>query len=92
MIKNYVFIAITIAALIIASCNSSEKQQANSPKTYKTKTGKTIIVKESHPVGQSLSNIEIYTTDFEHNYTETYESKDPIADVFVVDLDNNDPS
>jgi hypothetical protein len=43
----------------------------------------------THPVGQSLSTFEISTKDFEHNYPEVYEDRDPISDVFVTDLDGN---
>lgn len=60
-----------------------------SPDEYKTKTGKTIVVSETHPVGESLSTIEIGTRDFEHNRPERYEDRDPISDVFVADLDGN---
>ena len=56
---------------------------------YKTRTGKTIVVSESHPVGQSLSTIEISTRDFEHNRSETYEDRDPISDALMADLDGN---
>ncbi len=58
-------------------------------KKYKTKTGKTIIISVTHPVGQSLSTIEITTQDFEHNYPERYEDMDSISDVFLADLDGN---
>lgn len=59
------------------------------PKKYKTKTGKTITILESHPVGRSLSTIEIGTRDFEHNYVEIYEDIDPISNVILADLDGN---
>ena len=62
---------------------------SDASKEYKTKTGKTIIISVTHPVGQSLSTIEISTNDFEHNYLEIYEDGDPISDVFVADLDGN---
>ncbi|MGD8296057.1 MAG: hypothetical protein PVG67_06680, partial [Desulfobacterales bacterium] len=58
-------------------------------KEYETKTGKTIIISVTHPVGQSLSTIEISTKDFKHNYTEIYENRDPISDVLIGDLDGN---
>jgi hypothetical protein len=58
-------------------------------KEYETKTGKTIKISVIHPVGQSLSNIEIRTKDFEHNYSEINEDRDPISGVFVADLDSN---
>ncbi|MDH3828760.1 MAG: hypothetical protein OET21_15165, partial [Desulfobacterales bacterium] len=62
---------------------------SDASKKYKTKTGKTIIISVTHPVGQSLSTIEITTKDFEHNYPERYEDMDSISDVFLADLDGN---
>jgi len=63
--------------------------QSDASKVYKTRTGKTIIISVSHPVGQSLSTIQISTKDFEHNYLEIYEDRNPISDVFLSDLDRN---
>jgi hypothetical protein len=62
---------------------------AESLKEYKTVTGKVIVISESHPVGQSLSTIEVSTRGFEHNRPETYEDRDPVVDVFTADLDGN---
>ena len=78
-----------IIAVIIISCTGTNKQDINSLKIYKTKTGKTIIVIETHPIGQSLSTIEISTNDFEHNHHEIYKNVDPISDIHIADLDNN---
>lgn len=58
-------------------------------KEFQTKTGKTIIVSETHPVSQSLSTIEIYTKNFEHEFAEVYKDQDPISDIFLADLDGN---
>ena len=71
--------------------NSEESKDSSSDTSneYKTKTGKTIIISITHPVGQSLNTIEISTKDFEHNFSEVYEDRDPISDVFVADLDGN---
>jgi hypothetical protein len=63
--------------------------QSNVSKEFKTKTGKTIIISETHPVGQSLSTIKISTKDFGYNYSEIYENRDPISDIFLSDLDGN---
>jgi len=63
--------------------------QSNVSKEFKTKTGKTIMISETHPVGQSLSTIKISTKDFEYNYSEIYEDRDPISDIFLSDLDGN---
>jgi heat shock protein HslJ len=57
--------------------------------TYRTKTGKTIIVSETHPAGRSLGTIEVRTEGFEHNYGEVFEDRDPISDAFTADLDGN---
>jgi hypothetical protein len=78
-----------IIAVIIISCGETEKPEINSQKIYQTKTGKTISVIETHPVGQSLSSIEISTKDFEHNLHEIYKNVDPISDIHIADLDNN---
>ena len=65
------------------------REQSDAARAYTTKTGKTIIVSQTHPAGESLSTIEIRTTGFEHNFHEIYEDRDPISDVFVADLDGN---
>ena len=83
-------LAFLIAGFIVGtvSCTNTRNTQSFS-KEYKTGTYKTIIISETHPVGQSLSTIKISTKDLTHNYTETYENADPISDVFIADLDNN---
>ena len=63
--------------------------QSNVSKEFKTKTGKTIMISETHPVGQSLSTIKISTKDFEYNYSGIYKDRDPITDIFLSDLDGN---
>ena len=72
-----------------ASCSGTQEDPSQSPKVYKTKSGKTIMVSESHPVGMSLSTIEISSRGFEHDLSETYENVDPITDVLLADLDGN---
>jgi hypothetical protein len=74
---------------IQVSSEESKDSSSDTSKEYKTKTGKTIIISVTHPVGRSLSTIEISTMDFEHHYPEIYEDRDPISDVFVADLDGN---
>ncbi len=82
--------AILIAGLIvgIASCTNARNSPSPS-KEYKTRTGKTIMISETHPMGRSLSTIEISTKDFEHNRPEIFENVDPISEVFIADLDGN---
>jgi hypothetical protein len=82
-------VAMFFSTVGLVSCSYSVNASPNAPKEYKTKTGKTIIISETHPVGQSLSTIEITTKGFEHNFQAVYEDKDPISDVFVADLDGN---
>ena len=57
--------------------------------TYRTKTGKTIVVSQAHPAGRSLATIEVRTEGFAHNFREVFEDRDPVSDVFVADLDGN---
>jgi hypothetical protein len=82
-------VAMLVATVGLISCFYTKNTLPDAPKEYKTKTGKTIIISETHPVGQSLSTIEVITKDFEHNYPEIYKDRDPISDVFVADLDGN---
>lgn len=82
-------IAILVSTVGLISCAYTNNTSPHAPKEYKTKTGKTIIISETHPVGQSLSTIEVTTKDFEHNYSEIYQDRNPILDVFVADLDEN---
>ena len=77
------------ASDIQVSPAEAKDTSSDASKKYKTKTGKTIIISVTHPVGQSLSTIEITTKDFEHNYSERYEDMDSISDVFLADLDGN---
>ena len=82
-------IAMLLTTIGMISCSDTKSDSSDAHKEYKTKTGKTIIISETHPTGRSLSTIEIRTKDFEHNYPEIYKDRDPISDVFVVDLDGN---
>ena len=56
---------------------------------YLTSSGKSLRIEESHPVGQSLSDITVSSTGFEHNLSEVFKDRDPIKDVHVADLDTN---
>jgi hypothetical protein len=82
-------IAMFVSTIGLISCSDNKSDSSDAPKTYKTKTGKAIIISETHPAGQSLSTIEISTKDFEHNYPAIYQDRDPISEVFVADLDVN---
>ena len=65
----------------------AQDNPSDAPREFQTKTGKTIIVSETHPVGRSLSTIAITTKNFEHDFREVYEDQDPISDIFLADLD-----
>jgi hypothetical protein len=82
-------VAMLVSTVGLISCSDTKDTSSDTPKEYKTKTGKTIIILETHPVGQSLSTIEISAKDFEHTYQEIYKDRDSISDVFVADLDGN---
>lgn len=79
----------TSAATAPAPAASPDSAAAAVVKTeYKTSTGKTVTVSESHPRGQSLSDISVaFAGDAASalNFTDT----DPILKVLVGDLDAN---
>lgn len=81
--------SILICLSCLSSCSNAQNNPTHLSKEFKTKTGKTITVTETHPVGQSLSTIEIKTKDFEHNRPEIYENVNPISDILIADLDDN---
>jgi heat shock protein HslJ len=66
-----------------------ERNPSEAAREYRTRTGKTIIVAKTHPIGRSLATIEIRTEGFEHNFGEEFEDRDPISDAFLADLDGN---
>jgi hypothetical protein len=82
-------VATAILITGLTSCSHNKNISPDPLKEYKTKTGKTIIISETHPAGRSLSTIEVRTEGFEHNFGEIFEDRDPISDVFVTDLDGN---
>ena len=89
LLSKLLVIVISVSTVGLISCSYDKDTSPDAPKTYETKTGKTIIISETHPAGQSLSTIEISTKGFEYDDAQTYEDKDPISDVFVADLDGN---
>ena len=82
-------VATAILITGLTSCSHNKNISPDVSKEYRTRTGKTIIISETHPVGRSLSTIRISTKGFEHNYAEVFENKDPISNVFIADLDGN---
>jgi hypothetical protein len=89
LLSKLLVIAMPILMVGLTSCSANNSDSSVASTEHKTKTGKTIIISETHPTGQSLSTIEISTKDFEHNFSEIYRDRDPISDAFVADLDGN---
>ena len=56
---------------------------------YLTRSGKSLLIEEHHPVGQSLSDIAVTSTGFAHNLSEVLKDQNPIKAVHVADLDAN---
>ena len=82
-------VAVTVATVGPVHAAQNNDPSGDGSKAYRTKTGKTIIVSQSHPAGRSLVTIEVRTKGFEHNFGEVFKDRDPISDVFVADLDGN---
>ena len=85
--RSYMRAPITLLLVMIWSLGHSD--QGGFQREYKTKSGKTIRITETHPVSQSLSAIRIRSEGFEYEFDETFEDTDPIKDVFITDLDTN---
>jgi hypothetical protein len=85
----FVFVTAAVSTIGLIFCCHNKTVSPDAPKKYRTMTGKTIIISETHPVGQGLSTIEVRTEGFEHNFGEVFEDRDPTSDVFVADLDGN---
>jgi hypothetical protein len=85
------FLAVALSISTVGSVYSSQNKHisTDAPKAYTAKTGKTIVVSETQTAGRSLSTIEVHTEAFEYNFMEVFENRDPISDVFVVDLGGN---
>jgi hypothetical protein len=62
---------------------------ADSTIFLKTGSGKTIIVRESHPDGLSTSKIDIIPQDFKVNTPIELEKSDPLLRIELTDLDND---
>ncbi|MEE4243484.1 MAG: hypothetical protein V2I36_18640 [Desulfopila sp.] len=81
-------VAVTLINLLSCADNTTHTL-GDTVLEKRTRTGKTIIIAESHPLGRSLSTIEVRTQGFEHDFHSVYEDMDPVSKVFVVDLDDN---
>ena len=83
---------ILILSLIVASYFFLHSAgMASFADDYVTRSGKSLYIEESNPHGQSLSNIHLKSSGFEHNHSESFEDRDPIKSVYISDLDGNLP-
>lgn len=78
-------LAITAATLLPLPSAAAEADS----REYATRSGKSLLIEERHPVGQSLSDIAVTSTGFEHDLSEVFTDRDPINSVHVADLDGN---
>lgn len=86
---NKILLFVSIIAIILCFCPTLPVNADASSSEYTTRSGKSIHVTETHPVGQSLSDVSIKTVGFEYNLEETLSDIDPIKDVHIADLDSN---
>jgi hypothetical protein len=85
LIKLHQVLAILASITICCGYSNAQEYQME----YQTKTGKTIFITETHPNGQSISNIKVVSQDFEYNLNETIQDADPVREVIIADLDGN---
>lgn len=83
-ILSCVFVSYVLANHVFAAASDRDL-----PEIYQTRSGKKLIVSESHPRGRSLSDIRLHSEGFEHEFSETFSDHAPIVSVFVADLDEN---
>lgn len=69
--------------------SAAQKRVSGKLKTCKTKTGKTILISETHPAGQRLGSVHVATLDFKQHFSKTFKNVDPISEIFVADLDED---
>ena len=79
--------AILLAVMfVLISCKEKSINKGNK---FTTKTGKTITVDVTHPVGESLATIEIRAIQFGNGNHFILKDVDPISKITLGDLDNN---
>jgi hypothetical protein len=79
-------ILVTVCAIFLISTTGFSQSPA--PKEYKTKTGKIIMITETHPQGASLSNITVAIKGVRGSVV-PFTDVDPINKVLVADLDKD---
>lgn len=76
-------------SILVDGAKSTSNNQIGGFKELRTKTGKIIIVTETHPVGQSISSVAITTKKFKENKLIQLDDIDPIEKIELQDLDND---
>jgi hypothetical protein len=96
MKSEIVFTVNAILLIIFMTCSAIKPantgditDETDSIRILKTATGKSIVIKESHPDGLSLSRIEIVPSDFTENNTFVVDSSDPLYRTELTDLDRD---
>lgn len=79
-------ICFLVLMFVIIACKEKSVNHGNN---FTTKTGKTIVVNESHPKGKSLSDIEIQVNEFANGNHFILKDVDPITKIELADLDEN---
>ncbi|MEI8007353.1 MAG: hypothetical protein WCI48_14200 [Bacteroidota bacterium] len=88
--KKNVIIAIMALALSVSFAVAYGQSAGGAPpvKKFKTKTGKTFVVLETHPQGQSLSDISVSLEGIPRAEMK-YKDAEPINKVLIGDLDGD---
>lgn len=89
LMKKYKTISQTLTILASTAIFLSSPNAQDHQTIYEMQNGKKVIITETHPVGQSLSNIDIMSQNFEYNLNETVENSDPVKKVIIADIDDN---
>lgn len=76
------------ATMTPVATTTQQEENAKKSKTFTTKTGNTITVKETNPAGESLSTLEISITGFASSSPIILE-KNKLTDAFLVDINND---
>lgn len=87
-VKHYsIFLCFPILTVIFIPVSSAGMDSIS--REYSTRSGISLVIEESHPVGQSLSDISLRSVGFDHELSEVIKNQDPIKSVHVADLDAN---
>jgi hypothetical protein len=100
--KIYILFMI-ILSLVITACRDKKAEKSGNLKniiraasndgqtvaSWVLRTGKTILINESHPDGFSISRVEMIPADFKDNRTILMNRTDPVLRAELTDLDKN---